>query len=176
VEVNSLAFAAFIGVSSLALAQSATAQVPIATLTDSSTGTPINPFTGGAPLVAKVFTAELNGQTVTIMQVAAYYHHMDLRPGDVQPIGLEAFINIMEPIDVVPSVSEPTGHAKRCGAWVQQVNADEFAWTPKSPTFPYLEIDIAPNSKPITLSNGAQVFQDEDVRCWESMDFGPPFF
>lgn len=124
------------------------------------------PFTGGGPLASE-FGAKLNGKPVTIVQLSAYYHQMDLPKGSVQPIGLELFFFVIK--------SAKPGNAAHCEQWVAQVQADEAAWTKQSPTFPYLEINHAKDARPV-LINGLQAYQDADVECWEARDLGPPLF
>ena len=122
-------------------------------------------FTGGSPAFSE-YKAMFQGKPVTIVQIRAYYHQMDLPPGSAQPIGLEEFKSF---------IKDPNGNMAHCEKWVQKVQADEAAWNKSKPTFPYLEINIAEGAKPVVV-NGVTTYRGFDVRCWEAMDFGPPLY
>jgi hypothetical protein len=123
------------------------------------------PFVGGGPAFAES-KAMFEGKPVTIVRITAYYHEMDLPPRHAQPIGLEEFKFF---------IKDPYGNMARCEKWIRKVQADEAAWSKAKPTFPYLEIDIAERSKPVTI-RGMTVYRGVDARCWETMDFGPPLY
>lgn len=127
-------------------------------------------FTGAAPFYAELalpVDGTLIDTPATVVKVGAWYHQMNLAPGSIQPIGLLVHFYIAK--------NPATGNASRCEQWVNQVRQDEQAWSASSATFPYLEIDVAPGAKPVTL-NGQQIYRDSDVLCWEARDFGPPVY
>ena len=123
------------------------------------------PFAGGSPAFAES-KAMLNGKPVTIVRITAYFHQMDLPPHSAQPFGLEYFKFF---------IKDPNGNMADCERWIKRIQADEAAWSPSKPTFPYLEINIAEGAKPVVV-NGMTAFRGFDVRCWEAMDFGPPLY
>jgi hypothetical protein len=123
------------------------------------------PFVGGSPSFSES-RATFEGKPVTIVRIIAYYHQMNLPPRHAQPIGLgeSRFF-----------IKDPYGNMARCEKWIRKVQADEAAWTKAKPTFPYLEINIAENTKPVTI-RGMAVYRGVNVRCWETMDFGSPLY
>lgn len=124
---------------------------------------------GGSPLYREGTVTE-QGRPTTLAKISLYFHQMDLPPGSVQPIGLEEFFYIL--------ASDKTGNARHCATWVERVRADEAAWTKQDKLFPYLQIAIAPNARPVAIAalNGLTAWRDKDVLCWEAMDFGPPLY
>jgi len=123
-------------------------------------------FAGGAPGWSQ-WQGTINGKPVTIVQMWADYHEMDLPPGHTQPIGLIEYVNV--------ALENPTFQARRCEKWIEQVQHDEADWTEDARTYPYLEIDIASHAK-FVLVDAEQVYRAKDVLCWEAMDFGPPVY
>ncbi len=124
------------------------------------------PYDGGAPGYDEI-AGTFNGRPVIMVRIAASYHQMNLPPLTAQPIGLRTFFYFLK--------TGAKGNAARCETWVKTVKKDEAAWTKASPTFPYLEINIAQNAKPVTI-NGTTVYRDADVQCWEGLDLGAPLF
>ena len=124
-----------------------------------------SPFVGGSPAF-KEFKALFEGKWVTVVQITAYFHQMNLPPHSAQPIGLEEFRFF---------VKDAKGNMARCEKWIQKVQADEAAWSKAKPTFPYLEINLADGAKPLTV-RGTTAYRGFDARCWETMDFGPPLY
>ena len=103
---------------------------------------------------------------MTLVRITYEYHEMDLPPGSVQPIGL-IFIRYF--------IKDAAGNMAHCEKWIKRVQADEAAWTRQKPTFPYFELNVATNAKPLKWK-GMDVYSGADVRCWEAMDFGQPLF
>src|ERR1700761_8778657 len=99
------------------------------------------PFVGGSPAF-KESKAMFEGKPVTLVQITAYFHQMNLPPRSVQPIGLEEFRFFIKDVK---------GNMARCEKWIQKVQADEAAWSKSKPTFPYLEINVADGAKPVTV-------------------------
>jgi hypothetical protein len=123
-------------------------------------------FVGGNPGF-EVKSVTVDGTRQTVVQMTGYFHQMDLPPHSVQPIGLEEFFFVLKARD--------PWFADRCEKWITTVHDDEGAWTDRDPTYPYFEIDIAANARPLTI-NGLRVYREKDVLCWEAMDFGPPLY
>ena len=123
-------------------------------------------YDGGAPGFDEI-AGTYAGKPIIMVRIAASYHQMNLPPQTAQPIGLRTFFYFLK--------AGPHGNAARCETWVKKVKMDEAAWTKASPTFPYLEINIAQGAKPITI-NGIAVYRDPDVQCWEALDLGAPVF
>ena len=123
------------------------------------------PFVGGSPAFRE-FNAMVDGKPVTVVQITAYFHQMNLPPHSAQPIGLEEFRFF---------IKDAKGNMARCEKWIQKVQADEAAWSKAKPTFPYLEINLADGAKPVTV-RGTTAYRGFDARCWETMDFGPPHY
>ena len=123
------------------------------------------PFVGGNPAF-KEFQAKVDGKPVTVVQITAYFHQMNLPPHSAQPIGLEEFRFF---------IKDAQGNMDRCEKWIQKVQADEAAWSKAKPTFPYLEINLADNAEPVTI-RGTTGYHGYAARCWETMDFGPPLY
>ncbi|HTJ63213.1 MAG TPA: hypothetical protein VL899_05325 [Alphaproteobacteria bacterium] len=123
------------------------------------------PATGGKPTYEEL-RATVAGKAATLVRVTYEYHEMDLPPGSTQPIGL---------IPVRYFVKDFAGNMARCETWIKRIRADESAWTKQKPTYPYFELNVATNAKPLTWK-GMAVYKGTDVRCWEAMDFGPPLF
>jgi hypothetical protein len=124
------------------------------------------PYDGGAPASDEI-AGTFNGKPVIMVRISADYHQMNLPPQTAQPIGLRRFFYFLK--------NGTKGNAARCETWVKKVKTDEAAWTKASPTFPYLEINIAQGAKPVTI-NGIGVYRDADVQCWEAQDLGAPVF
>jgi hypothetical protein len=123
------------------------------------------PQTGGNPTFTEV-PATIAGKSVTLVRITYEYHEMDLPPGSAQPIGL---------IPIRYYVKDSAGNMAHCEKWIKKIQADEAAWTKQKPTFPYFELNVASNAKPVKWK-GMAVYKGADVRCWEAMDFGPPLF
>jgi len=123
-------------------------------------------FVGGNPSFGE-FQTKIDGRAFTVVKMAGFYHEMNLPPNSAQPIGLEEFFFVVK--------SVPKWNDDRCEKWIGKVHADEGAWTTDSATYPYWEIDIAANAKPLTV-DGLRAYWDKDVSCWETMDFGPPLY
>jgi hypothetical protein len=142
-----------------ALAACMSAALPGATLADTV-------FVGGGPGYEEIQTT-FHGQPVTLVQMVASYHEMDLPPHHVQVIGLEEFFFVLK--------EKPDYQAKTCEKWITQVQGDEAAWTQNDTMYPYLELDIAAKAKVMNI-DGYNVYRAKDVLCWEAMDFGPPLY
>jgi hypothetical protein len=123
-----------------------------------------SPFAGARPTYGERATV-IDGKKVTLVVVQAFLHDMGLGPGGVQEFDEEKRY----------FVKDGSGNLFRCEKWIKQVNADERAWKTKDGKYPYLEINVATNAKPITFA-GKTVYRGADVRCWEAMDFGQPDF
>ena len=124
------------------------------------------PYDGGAPASGEI-AGTYAGKPVIMVRISADYHQMNLPPQTAQPIGLRRFFYFLK--------NGTKGNAARCETWIRKVKKDEAAWTKASPTFPYLEINIAQGAKPVTI-NGIGAYRDADVQCWEAQDLGPPLF
>jgi hypothetical protein len=120
------------------------------------------PFVGGGPYFVEG-TTTINGMKVTLVGITAFLHDMDLPPGSVQEFDGETKLFI----------KDVAGNVAHCEKWIKRIRADEAAWTNKDATYPYIEINVASNAKPLTW-RGKQVYRGTDMRCWEVMDFGPP--
>lgn len=120
------------------------------------------PYVGAEPSFGEK-AAVIDGKKVTLVGITAFLHDMDLPPGGVQEFDGE----------IQYFVKDGTGNLAHCQKWIKRVKADEKAWTKKNGTYPYLEINVATNAKPLTW-NGKTVYKGTDVRCWEVMDFGQP--
>jgi hypothetical protein len=124
-----------------------------------------SPYVGGFPSFGER-GALINGKKVTLVAITAFVHDMDLPPGGVQELDGETKYFVKD---------DGAGNMAHCEKWIKQVRADERAWTKKDATYPYLEINVATNAKPLTWK-GMTVYRGFDVRCWEVMDFGQPEF
>jgi hypothetical protein len=123
-------------------------------------------FVGGAPAYEEI-QSTFHGQPVTLVQMSASYHQMDLQPHHVQVIGLIEFFYVLK--------EKPDYQARTCEKWITQIQGDEAAWTQDDAMYPYFELDTAAHAKPMTI-NGLHVYRAKDVLCWEAMDFGPPLY
>ncbi len=120
------------------------------------------PFVGGSSTFSEV-SATISGKKVTLVRIDSFVHDMDLPPGSVQLFS----------DSVKYFLKDGSGNPDHCEKWIKRIAADEAAWTKKSGTYPYLEINVATNAKPLTWK-GTKVYKGADVRCWEAMDFGQP--
>jgi len=121
-------------------------------------------FVGGAPAYQEI-ESTYRGKPVTLVQMAASYHEMDLPPHHVQIIGFIEYFYVLK--------EKPDYEADRCEQWVTQVLSDEAGWSQDNSMYPYFEIDIAAHAKRIKIG-GDDVYRARDVLCWEAMDLGPP--
>lgn len=134
--------------------------------TASAASTPnFTPQTGGNPTYREV-PATIAGKKVMLARITYEYHEMDLPPGSAQPIGL---------IPILYFVKDATNNLGHCEKWIERILADEAAWTKQKPTFPYFELNVAANAKPVKWK-GMNLYKGADVRCWEAMDLGQPLF
>ena len=145
----------------------ALAALPLCVFAAKATALPSqNTFVGGAPAYQE-WVMDVNGVPRTIVQMSGYFHQMNLPPHHGQPIGLEEFYYVIK--DAKP------WNAARCETWIRRVDNDEILWQQNQTVYPYWQIQIAGDAKPITVE-GYTLWQDRDVTCWEAMDFGPPLY
>ncbi|HEX4505527.1 MAG TPA: hypothetical protein VH722_07330 [Alphaproteobacteria bacterium] len=69
-----------------------------------------SPFVGGGPAFRE-FKAMVEGRQVTVVQITAYFHQMNLPPRSVQPIGLEEFRFF---------IKDAQGNTDRCEKWIKK--------------------------------------------------------
>ena len=119
------------------------------------------PYVGAEPTYGQR-SAVVGGKSVKLAAITAFLHDMD-NSGGVQEFDGETQYFIEDG-------SRSLAH---CKLWIKQIQADEKAWTKKDATYPYIEINIASNAKPLTWK-GQTVYKGTDVRCWEARDLGQP--
>jgi hypothetical protein len=119
----------------------------------------------GSPVNSQTYSAQMNGQQVSIFEMVSAIHEMN-SPQGRQPIDLWVHF----PVAASSSADPASGHLAFCRAAFAKVAADRQNQKSTDQFQPYFQITIDPSAQLMTTDDGHPVYQESAVNCWEVMD------
>jgi hypothetical protein len=115
----------------------------------------------GVPVQAAVHTLHIQGKEIQVLEMITNLHLMNIPTGR-QPIDF--------PADFLLEEDTASGHVAFCKSSFEQVLTDERNSKPTDHGYAILQVNLDRTYVAVTTDEGATVFPDRAVSCWEVAD------